>query len=382
LKSDARIISNFSTIDERDWAELDHKNNPFLSWAFLNALETSHSVTPETGWTPHHLAIFENKRLVAFAPAYIKTHSHGEFVFDWAWANAYQQHGLDYYPKLLTAIPYSPVTGPRLLTQRTHPDRETLRNNLVRLAIDECQRMDLSSWHCNFTSEADGAVLEQTDLLSRQDIQFHWYNRDFASFDAFLSLLRSRKRKSILRERQQVRAAGFRFEWKSGEDLTEQDLDFVYHCYRNTFQAHGNHAALQPGFFRMLSEGLGQGLQVALATKQKVPIAMSLFLTGGGRLYGRYWGCTEEARGLHFEAAYYQGIEYCIGNGIGIFESGAQGEHKISRGFVPSLTHSFHLVRHAAFRSAIAEHLEHEADWLAGYRAELEAQLPFRRDSS
>ena len=382
MNTDTRIISDFSTIDERDWDQLEHENNPFLSWSFLHALEASGSVAAKTGWQPHHLAVFQDGQLTAFAPTYIKTHSHGEFVFDWAWADAYHRHGLDYYPKLLTAIPYSPVTGPRLLIRKGHPDNVALRKILLRLAADECDRQNFSSWHCNFTSTADAKALERAALMKRRDLQFHWLNQGYESFDAFLQQLRSRKRKNIRRERRQVHDAGVRFEWKSGRELTRQEMDFVYLCYSNTFHAHGNHAALQPGFFRLIADGLADQMHVSLAIRNETPIAMSLFLSGGNRLYGRYWGCVEEVPGLHFEAAYYQGIEHCIEHGISVFESGAQGEHKISRGFVPSRTRSYHLVRHEGFRSAIAEHLKRESHWLKSYQDELLQHDPYRRDNA
>ena len=381
MKADTRIITDFSTINEREWDQLDHGDNPFLSWAFLHALEASGSVAANTGWKPHHLAVFQDGQLAAFAPTYIKTHSHGEFVFDWAWADAYHRNGLEYYPKLLTAIPYSPVSGPRLLSQKGHSGSELLRQQLLRLATDECERLGCSSWHCNFTHQADQAVLEQAALLKRQDLQFHWFNQAYGSFEAFLQELRSRKRKNIRRERRQVHEAGIRFEWKSGRDLTDLDLDFLYQCYCNTFLAHGNHPALQQEFFRMLARGLGDRMHLSIASREERPLAMSLFLSGGGRLYGRYWGCVEEVPGLHFEAAYYQGIEYCIAHGIGVFESGAQGEHKISRGFVPARTQSWHLIRHEAFRAAIADSLVRETDWLTGYREELSQHDPYRRDA-
>jgi predicted N-acyltransferase len=191
VKTDTCIISDFSTIDERDWDQLDHEDNPFLSWAFLNALEASGSVHADTGWKPHHLALFQNGQMVAFAPTYIKTHSHGEFVFDWAWADAYHRHGLQYYPKLLTAIPYTPVTGPRLLVRAGHSSSADLRNRLLNLAADECERLDLSGWHCNFTGITDSAALEQAALLQRSDLQFHWFNRAYDSFGSFLRSLRS-----------------------------------------------------------------------------------------------------------------------------------------------------------------------------------------------
>lgn len=381
MTTTARTIADFSTINARDWERLDHRDNPFLSRAFLNALEQSGSVTAEAGWQPHHLALYRDDRLVAFAPSYIKAHSHGEFVFDWAWADAYHRNGHNYYPKLLTAIPWSPVTGPRLLTAPDQPDRETLRRGLVAFALEECKRLGFSSWHCNFTENTEEDALQLADILARTDTQFHWFNEGYDSFEAFLAQLRSRKRKQIRRERRLVQQAGIRFEWRAGDELTETDLEFVYRCYTNTFRAHGNHAALHPGFFEILSQSLAGGMQVALACRAGERIGMSLFLQGGGRLYGRYWGCVEDVSGLHFEAAYYQGIEHCIEHGIEVFESGAQGEHKLSRGFVPTPTQSWHWIQHEGFRQAIARHLEQESDWVEDYRDSLQSHVPFRQEN-
>jgi predicted N-acyltransferase len=380
LTTTARIIADFTSIDERDWAQLDRRDNPFLTRAFLGALEQSGSVTAEAGWQPHHLALFRDDRLVAFAPTYIKGHSHGEFVFDWAWADAYHRNGFSYYPKLLTAIPWSPVTGPRLLTDPQQPDREDLRRGLVAFARSECARLGLSGWHCNFTEGLEEDALGQPDILARCDTQFHWFNPGYASFEHFLAQLRSRKRKQIRRERRQVFDAGIRFRWRAGHELTGAERDFVFRCYTNTFRAHGNHAALRPGFFARLAETLAEGMQVALASRNGELVGMSLFLQGGGRLYGRYWGCIEEVSGLHFEAAYYQGIEHCIENRIDVFESGAQGEHKLSRGFVPTPTRSWHWIAHEGFRRAIARHLEQESDWVDDYRDSLQSHVPFRRE--
>jgi predicted N-acyltransferase len=376
-----RIISEFSSVDALDWAGLDHADNPFLSHAFLAGLESSGSIGSQTGWLPHHLAVFENEQLAAFAPSYIKTHSHGEFVFDWAWADAYQRNGLQYYPKLLTAIPYSPVSGPRLLTRRDHPDPEGLRKQLLDFALSECEVNDFSSWHCNFVQGQDLAVLEDArPLLRRKDWQFHWHNEQYRDFDDFLDKFRSRKRKNIRRERRQVRESGIQFRRISGSDLQGTELEFVYRCYISTFKAYGNHPALRKEFFSKLASHLRERFLVVLASRDDEAIAMALFLVGGGRLYGRYWGCTENIPGLHFEVAYYQGIEYCIERGINVFESGAQGEHKISRGFQPAQTHSFHHVRERIFREAIAEHLSRENSWLDEYREQLSCQDPFRRE--
>jgi hypothetical protein len=377
-----RIISDFSSVSTRDWACLDHADNPFLSHAFLAGLESSGSIGSQTGWRPHHLAVFENEQLAAFAPSYIKAHSHGEFVFDWAWADAYQRNGLQYYPKLLTAIPYSPVSGPRLLTRRDHQDREGMRKELVDLALSECEVNDFSSWHCNFVQDQDLVTLEAMPLLlRRKDWQFHWHNEQYGDFDNFLDKLRSRKRKNIRRERRQVRESGIRFRRINGSELQPAELEFVYRCYISTFKAYGNHPALRKEFFSQLANQLQERFLVVLASRDDEAIAMALFLAGGGRLYGRYWGCTENIPGLHFEVAYYQGIEYCIEHGITVFESGAQGEHKISRGFQPAQTHSFHHVREKVFRAAIAEHLLRENSWLNEYREQLSSQDPFRREA-
>ena len=381
VKTVPRIITDFSRIDERDWDQLDHGDNPFLSYAFLKALESSASISADTGWQPHHLGIFQGEQLLAFAPTYIKSHSHGEFVFDWAWAAAYQRHGLPYYPKLLTAIPYSPVTGPRLLVRKGQSDAGALKQALLKLAIDECRTRSFSSWHCNFCNDTDAATLDNELLLARSDWQYHWFNQDYRCFDNFLEQLRSRKRKNIRRERRQLAASGIRFEWKRGEELSNQDHEFVYSCYQSTFMAYGNHAALNAGFFRDIAKNMGERVHVLLALRDHHPIAMSFFLSGGGRLYGRYWSCMEEVPGLHFEAAYYQGIEFCIEHHIEVFESGAQGEHKISRGFVPSKTQSFHLVQNEAFREAISRFLDKENHGLDQYRKQLDQHDPFRRDS-
>ena len=377
-----RIIEDFASIDARQWATLDHADNPFLSHAFLSALESSGSVHAGSGWIPHHLALYEKERLVAFAPTYLKNHSHGEFVFDWSWADAYQRLGLSYYPKLLTAIPYTPVSGPRLLTRRDHPEPGLLRERLVQLALDCCARRQLSSWHCNFVIDGERAALESQQLLPRHDWQFHWRNESFTDFDDFLARLRSRKRKNIRRERRQVREAGIGFHCHQGRDVTTAELDFLYRCYIRTFRLYGNHPALTQSFFETIAPALDERFVLVVAARGDEPVAMSLFLAGGGRLYGRYWGCTEDVPGLHFETAYYQGIEYCIRNQIGVFESGAQGEHKLSRGFLPQRTRSYHFLSDVRLRGAIAAHLERERAWMREYREELAPHAPFREPSA
>jgi len=381
---ETRIVGELASLDSNEWEQLDHRDNPFLSRAFLAALEQSGSVGPGTGWTPHHLALFENGQLVAFAPSYLKDHSHGEFVFDWAWADAYRRLAVPYYPKLLTAVPYSPVSGPRLLTRRDHPGGEQLRRRLVDVALEQCEEYELSSWHCNFVLDEERPALASGALLPRLDCQFHWHNDGYATFDDFLARLRSRKRKNIRRERRQVQEAGIGFRWLNGSEVGGAELDFLYRCYLRTFRQYGNHPALNREFFERIAAGLGQRFLVVIASRgdEHEPIAMSLFLAGGGRLYGRYWGCLDDLPALHFETAYYQGIEYCIRHGIGVFESGAQGEHKIARGFLPRQTRSYHHLRDERFRTAIAAYLERERAWMVGYREQLTRHDPYRQDGA
>jgi predicted N-acyltransferase len=382
MRTRARIVTDFASIRQADWERLDHGDNPFVSHAFLASLESSGTIDARSGWTPQHLALFERDRLVACAPTYIKTNSHGEFVFDWAWADAYQRHGLPYYPKLLTAVPYSPVTGPRLLTRADHPGRSALRERLVELALELCEERGFSSWHCNFTTPADRPAFESAGLLSRTDCQFHWRNDGYGDFGEYLGRLKSRKRKNVRRERRQVEEAGIQFRWKTGDCLTEDDLEFVYSCYVRTFRLYGNHPALTRRFFAEIAAGLGGRMRVAFAVRHDQPVAMSLFLTGGGRLYGRYWGSVEELPALHFEAAYYQGIDHCIKRGLNVFESGAQGEHKVSRGFMPVRTRSFHHLREPVFRNAIAQYLDRERALLDEYREQVARHDPYRLDAT
>jgi predicted N-acyltransferase len=376
----ARIIRDISQVKAADWGQLDHQDNPFLSHSLLSALERSGSVGPHSGWQPHHLALFEDETLVAFAPTYEKVNSHGEFVFDWAWADAYQRNGLPYYPKLLTAVPYTPVSGPRLLVRKDHPAPARLRKELAELALGFCGDSGFSSWHCNFILPVDDAALASMGLLARRDWQFHWANAGYDSFDGFLARLKSRKRKKIRRERRQVAASGIDVTWKAGDELAPEELEFIHRCYSDTFHNYGNYPALQPEFFVAIARELKRGFQAVIATRQGEPIAMAVFLAGGGRLYGRYWGAVEDVPGLHFELAYYQGIEFCIHNGIEVFESGAQGEHKVGRGFVPTATRSRHYIAHPAFRAAIGQHLEREADWMDEYHEQLRRLDPYRQE--
>ena len=356
------------------WDALRSDDNPFVSHAFLATLERSGCIRPDWGWQPHHLGIYERERLIAAAPLYFKGNSHGEFVFDFGWARAWQQAGGEYYPKLLNGVPYSPVTGPRLLAGN---DGQTalLQRALVEAMRGEAEELGLSSVHANFLETAETEAFDD-DWLARSDVQFHWHNHGYRHFPAFLATLNHKKRKNILRERQQVAASGLAIEWRSGDSLSLQEWRRVHALYEATFDAKGNHAALTAAFFSHLGE-LGQTAQLALARDGDTIVAMALFIQGGGVLYGRYWGASVEAPGLHFELCYYRGIDYAIAQGLQRFEPGAQGEHKLARGFLPVRTHSRHFLVNPGFRAAVADALTHEAEAVDGYAAELLAHSPY-----
>ncbi|MFI4970580.1 MAG: GNAT family N-acetyltransferase, partial [Lysobacterales bacterium] len=363
------------------WNALLPDDNPFVDHAFLAGLERHGCIDARTGWQPHHLGIYDQDHLVAAAPLYLKGNSHGEFVFDWSWASAYAQHGLDYYPKLLCAVPYSPVTGPRLLVGRG-TDANRLRTLLLAAIRAEAERLQLSSAHLNFATEADTAAFVGNDWIARFDWQFHWRNlapghggwRDFGDF---LASLNHKKRKNIRHERQRVANAGVACEIRHGDELDHADWRALHGFYLSTFDDKGNYPTLTLDFFHHLGAAMPARVVAVLCRRGNELIAGALMLRSSTTLYGRYWGCSEHVEGLHFEACYYQGIAYCLREGLQTFEPGAQGEHKIARGFLPTKTHSFHWIADARFRAAIANALEHEAHMLDGYRNEVLVHSPY-----
>ncbi|MGB3460809.1 GNAT family N-acetyltransferase [Rhodanobacter lindaniclasticus] len=354
------------------WDALRGEANPFVSHAFLRALEDTGCIRPDWGWQAHHLGLYDDDRLVAAAPLYLKGNSHGEFVFDWSWASAWERAGGEYYPKLLCGVPYSPVPGPRLLA-----DTPARQRALVEAMRGEATRLGLSSVHANFLQPAELAAFDDSWLV-RSDVQFHWHNRDYRHFPAFLTALNHKKRKNILHERAQVAASGLAIEWRSGDTLDEHEWDCVHALYEATFDDKGNHAVLTAAFFRRLGE-LGPLAQLALARAGDEIVAMALFVQGGGVLYGRYWGTLVDVPGLHFELCYYRGIEYAIAQGLQRFEPGAQGEHKLARGFLPARTHSRHWLAHPGFRAVVASALAREAPAMDAYAEELRQHSPYAR---
>lgn len=371
-----RFIPRLAEVDAARWDALRGSDDPFTSHAFLSGLEETGCLRPRWGWTPHHLIIEdEADGLLAAAPCYLKTNSHGEFVFDHAWAEAYYRAGLDYFPKLLVAVPYSPVTGPRLLCGGD----AQLRAELLRALEGFASEHQLSGAHINFhpaEASPDGA------WLARSDLQFHWHNAGYASFEAFLAALSSKKRKNLRQERAQVARAGIRLRRVPGHLATREEIATAHQLYCRTFDDKGNHAALTLDFFEHLARQLGQRFVLVLAERDAGILAMALCLRSSDTLYGRYWGCFEEVPGLHFECCYYQGIEYCIEQALQRFEPGAQGEHKLARGFLPELTHSSHYLPMPAFREAVARSLEDERRGLAQYRKDLLAHSPYRAEGA
>jgi predicted N-acyltransferase len=374
------IVSSLSEIGQEAWdtlVALQDKPNPFLSYAFLHALHESGSASPETGWQPQFIVLYEpdgaGERLAAALPLYVKDHSYGEYVFDWAWANAYGQHGLDYYPKLLSAIPFTPVTGPRLLARDA-----AARAALVDVLRGTQQATEVSSTHILFPPEAEAKRLADAGYLLRSGVQFHWLNAGYADFDAFLATLEQKKRKNIRAERRKVRDAGVVLRRVRGADITDEEWRFFTRCYRHTYSEHYSKPYLNLDFFRRIGRTMPGNLLLVIAERDGDPIAASLVVHDATTLYGRYWGALEHVPCLHFETAYYQPLEFCIEQGIAVFEGGAQGEHKMARGFLPTRTWSAHWLAHPAFADAVENFLEREAGGIDDYIDELNDRNPFK----
>ena len=370
---DLRIHRGLSDIPAGSWDAL-HDGHPFVSHAFLHGLEAHGCLRPDWGWTPHHLGLWDGERLLAAAPAYLKTNSHGEFVFDHAWAHAYARHGLDYFPKLLCAVPYSPVTGPRLLAPTP-----ALRRALADALATEAARTGLSSAHVNFHASDDDDAFDDARWLQRIDLQYHWRNdAGWATFEDYLGAMDHKHRKNIRQERAKVARAGVRFRIVHGDEAGADDLATMHRFYLQTFAEYGNSPALTLPFLAHLARALPRALVLILAEHDGEPVAGALCLRGPDTLYGRYWGASVTLPGLHFETCYYQGIEYCLREGLRVFEPGAQGEHKIARGFLPRRVRSRHHVIDPRFADALAPWCAEERRVVCGNEAWLRQRSPFR----
>lgn len=374
----ARVLTQIDDIPAADWNALDGTQSPFLRHEFLAALEHTGCVGQATGWSPAHLALFDGARLVAAAPVYSKTHSWGEFVFDFSWAQAFERHGLAYYPKLLLAVPFSPVNARRLLTLPGEP-AQPLRQQLIHALSEQCEEAGCSSVHATFLCAEEHADFVAAGWLARSDVQFHWYNRGYASFEDYLAGMRSEKRKQLRRERRRIAEAGITYATVHGSRITPAQLQFAYEVHERTFLLHGHQPYLSIEFFKRITATLGDALMVKFAMLKEQPVAAAIFLVGDNTLYGRYWGAIGDFHSLHFETCYHQGVEYCIEHGMARFEPGTQGEHKLVRGFEPTLTHSAHLIADRRFREAIADFLERERTAVDSYAEQAGAHTPFRR---
>ena len=357
------------------WDALVPDGQPFLSHAFLSAMEDSGSVARATGWAAEHLVLERDGQVRALLPAYRKWHSFGEYVFDHGWADACERAGIAYYPKLLGAVPFSPVSGPRLLAA------DAADGLLLLQALPEyLGKAGLSSAHVNFTDTAlDEQFAGLPGWLERLGCQFHWQNKGYRDFQDFLDSLSSRKRKQMRKERDQVAGQGIDFCWYRGDELTEAQWDFVFLCYANTYAVRRRAPYLTREFFSLLAARMPQALRVVIARQGGRDVAMALSLVGGGSLFGRYWGCLDEFDRLHFETCFYQGMDYAIAEGLQRFDAGAQGEHKLIRGFEPVLTHSWHYLLHPGLRRAVDEFLVQERAGVMAYAEEARGMLPYRQ---
>jgi len=377
-----RVHQHPAEIAAKDWDSLlleQHSPTPFMQQAYLQALHDSVSAVSATGWKPRFLSLWQGDSLHAACPLYLKDHSYGEYVFDWAWANAYHQHGLSYYPKALISVPFTPVPGSRLLARNAHA-----RQSLLQTAIALCQEEQLSSLHLLFGDESDMAAAQALGLLQRQTVQFHWQNLGWANFEAFLASLNQEKRKKIRQERRRVSDAGVVFRWSLGGDISTEDWRFFYQCYERTYLEHGNAPYLTPDFFQHMQATCADNWLLFIAQREGRPLASSLIGLQGlgsaqGVAYGRYWGALERVDCLHFEACYYQPLQWCIDHGVQRFEGGAQGEHKMARALMPVSTHSAHWLADARFSHAVENFLEREGTGVENYLAHLGERNPFKR---
>ena len=370
-------VESLGGVPEADWNHLVHDGNPFLKHQFLAALERHGCAGRVFGWHPRHLLGRVDGRLAAAVPLYLKENSYGEFVFDFAWARAYQQHGRTYYPKLVAAVPYTPATGSRLLTA-PGVDRKQVARGLLEAALAQAERDGASSLHWLFLPEEEQALLTGLGLMPRIDVQFHWHNRGYRDFDHFLEGLTSKRRKNIRRERRQVAEAGLRLRLLHGDEVTAAEWALFADFYAKTFEERGSLPTLNAPFFTEIGRTLGRQVILVLAYDGARCVAGALMFRGDRVLYGRHWGTFGEFQSLHFEACYYQGIEYAIREGLERFEPGAQGEHKIWRGFLPVVTRSSHWIGDPLFARAIGDFLERERPAVADYKATLDAGSPYR----
>lgn len=374
-----KIIENLADIPAADWDALAGKD-PFLSHAYLYALQESGCATAQFGWQAQFITLWRDGSLLGAMPLYLKMNSYGEHVFDFAWADAYHRNGLRYYPKLVCTVPFTPVTGKRLLVAAC-PEADELRALLLSSALQFAKESGMSSLHCLFPDEADATEMQAQGMMLRQDVQFHWHNAGYRDFDEYLAALSRDKRKRIKQERRKVKEAGIELQCITGEQATADQWAFFASCYAHTRQLHHSPPALNDDFFQRIGATLPRNTLLVIATREGRPIASALNLFTDDALYGRSWGAFEFHSGLHFEACYYQAIEFCIARKIKTFEGGAQGEHKLARGFLPVTTCSAHWLAHPQFAHAVENYLQQETSAISEYVDELNERSPFKHQA-
>ncbi len=348
---------------------------PFTQPAFLKALEENGSINNQTGWQSHYLYDKEHAFLL---PSFIKQHSYGEYVFDWSWAEAYQQHGLSYYPKLIIAAPFTPASGPRIIRENS----TQLNGQLINHSLQSyCQNHQLSGAHFLFCNAHDRALLIDHNWHERKSVQFHWFNYDYANFEHYLSHFKSRKRKAVLKERKFITDNNINIQWFNGNEITDELWAFFYQCYQTTYAMRGMRGYITLNSFKDMAQYMGDNMLLVRATHNQQAIACALYFRDDENLYGRYWGSTVDVPNLHFELCYYQGIEYCIANQLKHFDPGTQGEHKIARGFEPVFTSSLHYLVHEGFHEAVGNFVKEEAHSLSLYKQDCYAALPFNEQN-
>lgn len=373
------VIESIDAVEASDWNSLARQHNPFLSHEFLAALERNHCVGPHFGWLPRHLiALDSNNRLLGAVPMYLKHNSYGEFVFDWSWADAYARSGLHYYPKLVSSIPYTPATGPRILIGPDRTDTVAIRDALIDYSVEFAKSLNVSSLHWLFPSVQDMDNLRAKGFLTRLDCQFHWVNQHYTNFEHFLQRFTSVKRKKVKQERRRVNEVGIQIEVLHGPEIDLHRWAIFYEFYASTFAQKGGVATFNRAFFEEVGRTMGEQVVLMLARQGASYVAGALCYRGGDILHGRHWGCSEQYNSLHFELCYYQGIEYCITKGLQRFEPGAQGEHKISRGFLPVATRSAHWIAHPQFNRAIEDFLCREQVLMEAQIQQLTAHSPYK----
>ena len=386
------IVNSINDIDEQDWQRLNHQQSVFSNYQFFKCLESSESVSNKQGWQPYHLTLTnDNAEVNAILPMYVKSHSWGEYVFDWAWADAFEHHNVPYYPKLVATIPFTPVTSNKILSNTIKLDE------LFSHLSEHCQQHAINSWHLlycqalnttngceqkNDSTQTSAAKQISEDVYQRHTVQFHWLNYNYQNFDDFLACFTARKRKNTLKERRTIAQQGIEIRRIMGKDISKSELEFFYLTYQLTYMKRGHTPHLTFAFFQAMIQQMPNNILLIIASVNAKDIVCSWFFFDHDNLYGRFWGCTQSYNNLHFELCYYQGIEFCIENKLSLFHPGTQGEHKIQRGFEAKLTTSYHWVKHVPFKSAIKDFCQQERQQMRAYQAQCQQRLPFKLNKS